>query len=96
MNTPDVAQRPAVIVELRAVPDCPNLPATRQLLHEILADRAVAWTLIEREGDYPSPSVLIDGADVTGAERHGPAACVLHPPTAAQIRAALDLAAANH
>jgi hypothetical protein len=37
--------------------------------------------------------VLIDGRDVTGADPHGPAACVLRPPTADQIRAALKAAA---
>jgi hypothetical protein len=45
--------------------------------------------VIERIGDYPSPSVLIDGRDVTGADPNSPAACVLRPPTADQIRTAL-------
>jgi len=85
-----------ISVELRAVPDCPNLPATRQLLHDLLANFAGSWTLTEREGDYPSPSILVNGADVTGADPNSPAACVLHPPTAAQIRAALHQATANH
>ncbi|WP_432825993.1 hypothetical protein [Dactylosporangium sp. CA-092794] len=48
--------------------------------------------VIERIGAYPSPSVLIDGVDVTGADPHGPAACVLRPPTAEQIRTALAAA----
>lgn len=78
-----------VIVELRAVPDCPNLAATRQLLAKCLAEAGLSQTVIERIGDFPSPSVLIDGADVTGADPQGPAACVLAPPTAAQIRTAL-------
>ncbi|MFG2044972.1 hypothetical protein [Dactylosporangium sp. NPDC048998] len=82
-----------MIVELRAVPDCPNLDATRKLLHACLADAGVAVSVIERIGAYPSPSVLIDGVDVTGDDPHGPAACVLRPPTADQIRTALRAAA---
>jgi hypothetical protein len=81
-----------VLVELRAVPDCPNVDATRELLHACLAEAGLQVTVIERVGDYPSPSVLIDGRDVTGADPNGPAACLLRPPTADQIRAALDAA----
>ena len=84
-----------MIVELRAVPDCPNLAATRDLLHACLAEAGLALDVIERIGEYPSPSVLIDGRDVTGADPHGPAACVLSPPTAEQIRTALRAAVAG-
>ena len=42
--------------------------------------------VIEQVGDFPSPSVLVNGVDVTGADPHGPAACVLAPPSAAQIQ----------
>lgn len=78
-----------MIVELRAVPDCPNLAATRKLLHACLAEAGLPPLVVERIGAYPSPSVLVDGRDVTGAQPAGPAVCVLHPPTADQIRAAL-------
>src|SRR6266702_2452506 len=44
-----------VSVELRAVPDCPNLNATRDLLHACLAEAGVQLTVIERIGDYPAP-----------------------------------------
>jgi hypothetical protein len=81
-----------VIVELRAVPDCPNLGATREVLRACLAEAGLSLTIVERVGEYPSPSVLVDGRDVTGADPHGPAACVLRPPTAEQIRAAVQAA----
>lgn len=87
MSTP---ARPAVAVELRSVPGCPNLPATRQRLLDVLDTAGTPWTLTEREGDYPSPSILVNGVDVTGAPVGGPAVCVLHPPTADQIRAAIE------
>jgi hypothetical protein len=78
-----------MLVELRAVPDCPNLAGTRELLRACLAEAGIDIAIVERIGDFPSPSVLIDGRDVTGADPDGPAACVLRPPTADQIRAAL-------
>jgi hypothetical protein len=79
-----------VVVELRAVPGCPNLAGTRQLLADCLAEVGLPPTVVERIGDFPSPSVLVDGVDVTGADARGPAVCVLVPPSAAQIRAALQ------
>jgi hypothetical protein len=84
-----------VIVELRAVPGCPNVEATRDLLQACLAEVGLPPVVVERIGDYPSPSVLIDGQDVTGADPAGPAACVLRPPTGRQILAALRRAAAT-
>jgi hypothetical protein len=78
-----------MLVELRAVPDCPNLEAARRLLRACLVDAGLAVRVVERIGDYPSPSILIEGQDVTGADPDGPPACVLTLPTAVQIRAAL-------
>ncbi|GAB1645351.1 hypothetical protein KRMM14A1259_57740 [Krasilnikovia sp. MM14-A1259] len=77
-----------MIVELRSVPDCPNLDATRSTLAACLAEAGLTVPIIERVGDYRSPSILINGADVTGADPSGPPACMLRPPTAAQIRRA--------
>jgi hypothetical protein len=78
-----------VIVELRSVPDCPNLAATRMLLRRCLAELGLPLNVTELVGDFRSPSVLVDGVDVTGADTDGPAACVLALPTAGQVRAAL-------
>jgi hypothetical protein len=78
-----------VIIELRAVPGCPNLDAARSLLHACMAEASLTAQVIERVGDYPSPSILID---VTGADPDGAPACVLQPPTAGQIRSALHSA----
>lgn len=84
-------------MELRAVPDCPNLDSTRDLLRACLAEAALvetdgSVTVIERIGAFPSPCVVVDGHDVTGGDPDGPAACVLRPPTADQIRTALRAA----
>jgi hypothetical protein len=79
-----------VIVELRAVPGCPNLDATRELLRSCLGAAGLPDdAFLERIGEYPSPSIVVDGVDVTGADPDGPAMCVLQPPTGAQILVAL-------
>jgi hypothetical protein len=79
-----------VNVELRAVPDCPNLDAARGLLRSCLAAVGLPDdAFVERIGDYPSPSIVVDGADVTGADPDGPATCVLRLPSRAQILVAL-------
>lgn len=77
-----------VIVELRSVPDCPNLDRVRTILYATLAELGLPPAVIERVGDYPSPSVLIDGVDVMGTS-DGPAACRLDLPAAEDLKAAL-------
>ncbi|MEV0453867.1 alkylmercury lyase family protein [Catellatospora methionotrophica] len=75
-------------VELRSVPDCPNLAPARAVLTACLAEAGITAEIVEVVGDYPSPSVLIDGVDVMGDAGTGPA-CRLDLPTAAAIHAAL-------
>ena len=77
-----------VLVELRSVPDCPNLDRVRSALRRALTDLGLAPVVIERVGDFPSPSVLVDGVDVLGGGG-GSAACRLDLPTAEDITAAL-------
>jgi hypothetical protein len=45
-----------VIVELRAVPGCPNLDATRAVLQACLAEAGLSVAVVERIGDLPNPS----------------------------------------
>ncbi|WP_435585988.1 organomercurial lyase [Micromonospora aurantiaca (nom. illeg.)] len=79
-----------VMVELRSVPDCPNLAPARQALHAALADLGLAPAVVtEVVGDYPSPSILVNGVDVMGGSGDGPAACRLDLPTEEPIGAAL-------
>jgi hypothetical protein len=77
-----------VIVELRSVPNCPNLDRVRTDLYAALAALGLSPVVIEREGEFPSPSVLVDGVDVMG-DGEGPAACRLDLPTADDLEAAL-------
>jgi len=83
-----------VLIELRSVPHCPNLEPVRAALSAALADLGCAASVIERVGDYPSPSVLINGVDVMGAAVDDTAACRLDIPSGEQLRRALSEAMA--
>jgi hypothetical protein len=85
-----------VIVELRSVPGCPNLAPVRQVLYAAMAELGLQPEVTELVGDYPSPSVLIDGVDVMGrSNAGGVAACRLDLPTGERVRAALRHALAS-
>jgi len=89
---PDRGHTGEVIVELRSVPDCPNLAPVRESLYASLANLGLPPEVAELVGDYPSPSVLVNGVDVMGGTGDGSAACRLDLPTAEHIRAALQRA----
>ena len=78
-------------VELLLVPECPNADAARAVLADAFGRLGVRVPVHERVGDYPSPTVLVDGVDVvTGRQRdHSAAACRLDLPTVSNVVAAL-------
>ncbi|MEN8654824.1 alkylmercury lyase family protein [Streptomyces sp. 21So2-11] len=84
-----------MIIELRSVPDCPNLPPARDLLRACLAELGLPLSITEVVGAYPSPSVLVDGVDVMGTPAGGSSSCRLDVPTTDAIRAALRRAIAE-
>jgi hypothetical protein len=65
------------IVELLYFPDCPNVPAAREQLRRACAAAGVpaVWSEVDVTSEgapshargYGSPTVLVDGKDVTGA-----------------------------
>jgi hypothetical protein len=59
-----------------------------------LADLGLPGVVTELVGDYPSPSVLINGLDAMGGTGDGSPACRLDLPTPEQLRAALRAAMA--
>lgn len=78
-------------VELLLAPDCPNAPAARAVLAECIDRLGLTVRVRERVGDFPSPTILVDGVDVM-SETHGVSpmqACRLDVPTAARVLAAL-------
>lgn len=76
-------------VQILHVPDCPLLGQARAAVERALHRSGLRAVVEEIEGPYPSPSVLVNGTDVTGAQPTGAAACRLDPPSEAQILAAL-------
>lgn len=83
-----------VRVQLLHVADCPNLAEVRDRLRASLARAGVAATVEETEGPFPSPTLLVDGVDVTGRHAEVSSACRLDLPTERDIITALTKAAA--
>jgi hypothetical protein len=80
-----------MLVELLLVPNCPHADTTRAALTQCPDDLGRPITVVERVGDYPSPTILINGVDVmtgTTATPHTPA-CRLDQPTPQRLLAAL-------
>jgi hypothetical protein len=80
-------------VELLHVPDCPHAEQARQLLLSCIGDLGLANVTVEdREGDYPSPSIIVNGTDVMGAPPDAAASCRLDLPTRDRVMSALQRA----
>ena len=79
-------------VELLLGPQCPNAPAARSVLATCLRQLGLDMQVCERVGDYPSPTILVNGVDVMTGQRGAPPgpACRLDVPTAARVVAALQ------
>lgn len=76
-------------IELLHTAGCPHAAAARSLLHSCLAELGIAAPIEEREGEYPSPTILVDGTDVMGRAEIEGAMCRLDLPTHDRIVAAL-------
>jgi len=76
-------------IELLYVPECANVASARALLHASIEELGVNAPIEEREGAYPSPSILVDGVDVMGRPASIEAACRLDTPTRERVLSAL-------
>lgn len=82
-----------VKVRLMHVPGCPLIDRVRADLQHALAVTGSGAVIEDVEGDYPSPTLLIDGLDtVTGRPINGATRCRLDLPTREQIATALSRA----
>lgn len=82
-----------VLIQLLHVPDCPLLDRVRATLRDCLARTSIAVEITELEGSYPSPTLVINGLDVTtGAPPLERVCCRFDLPTCAQILQALTRA----
>ncbi|MGH7912074.1 MAG: alkylmercury lyase [Candidatus Dormibacteraceae bacterium] len=76
-------------IELLQVPGCPLVGGVREMVRRVLAECAIPVEIEEKIGDYPSPTLLVDGRDVTGRRPYPRSACRLDLPTKEQVVAAL-------
>jgi hypothetical protein len=81
-----------LVVQILHVPDCPLLPLARRAVDRAAASIGVHVRVDEVEGAFPSPSVMVDGQDVTGTSIRGGAQCRLDLATEQQIRVGLQRA----
>jgi hypothetical protein len=83
-------------VELLQYEDCPLAPAALQLVRQCLTALGVPDPVLVRVGDYPSPTVLVNGTDVMGAAAEIPQArvCRVDVPTLERVLVALRAALA--
>ena len=78
-------------VQLLHVPDCPLADRLRAVVRRCLDDAAISIPIEDREGPYPSPTLVVDGLDVTtGTEPAAYASCRLDLPSCTQILDALN------
>jgi hypothetical protein len=77
------------LIEVLHSPRCPHVDEARALLRTCLSELRLDLPVREREGDYPSPTILVNGLDVMGRSDVQGAMCRLDLPTRDRILAAL-------
>jgi hypothetical protein len=84
-------------VELLLASDCPHASRARTVLADCLDQLSLDIPVREQVGDFPSPTILVDGVDVmtdtAGAPRMQ--ACRLDVPTASRVLTALRRATSS-
>ena len=77
-------------IELLHLPECPHVEHARHLLQACLSDLDLTSAEVaDREGNFPSPSILVNGIDVMGAPALAAASCRLDLPTRERLMSAL-------
>jgi len=77
-------------IELLHVAGCPHVADARHVLLACLVEFGISETIEEREGAFPSPTILVDGDDVMGEPASKDASCRLDVPTRERIAAAIQ------
>jgi hypothetical protein len=72
-------------VSILHVAGCPLVERVRRMVDEVLAATGSRGEVVEIEGPYPSPTLLIEGVDVTGRPGGNGSACRLDLPTREQV-----------
>jgi hypothetical protein len=82
----------ALRIRILHVPDCPLVDRLINEVERRLTEASISEPVEVLVGDYPSPTLVVDGIDVaTGAPMAGEPRCRLDLPTTDQIRAALSV-----
>ena len=83
-------------VELLHYEGCPLEPAAHQLVRQCLIALGIPDPVLVRVGDWPSPTVLVNGTDVMrpAAELSKRRVCRTDVPTRERVLAALEAARA--
>jgi hypothetical protein len=77
-------------IQLLHTPECPLVEGVRETVRQALARAGCDARVEELEGDYPSPTLLVNGIDVVTGQPVAPhSACRLDRPTEEQVVAAL-------
>jgi hypothetical protein len=76
-------------IELLYVRGCPHVDHARQMLRECLDELGLDVAVQEREGDFPSPTITVNGADVMGKLGPAGAMCRLDLPVRGRVLTAL-------
>ncbi len=78
-------------LQILCVENCPLVPQLRNMLERCLAETNTEAQIEELVGHYASPTLLINGVDVTGQprEEYEQMCCRLQLPTRQQIIEAL-------
>lgn len=85
----DTQQRPSRL-QILQVPDCPLVGRLVDEVQACLTDCGVREPLEMVVGDYPSPTLVVDGLDVsTGQPVRSATCCRFDLPSSAQIREAV-------
>ena len=88
----DLRARAPVRIEVLHVPGCSRLDGVRALIDRAITATGIDGAIDEVVGDFPSPTVLVNGIDVSGRDAGSGAACRLDLPTDAQLGDALTRA----
>jgi hypothetical protein len=76
-------------VQILHVADCPLLEQLQRRVHTSIARAGLDVPVETIEGPYPSPTLLVNAAEVTGQPIGSDPCCRLDLPSEAQIVAAL-------
>ena len=77
------------LIEVLHAHGCPHVEQSRALLRRCLAELQLEAPIEEREGNYPSPTILVNGVDVMGRTDLQGAMCRLDLPTRDSVLVAL-------